>query len=120
MKLKKIRIMETQLFGKNLVLGLMASVLFLLAAPALAQEEHSPKVLEKQVVEDPATHVDPASLGTPKSTTAKPGFLLTPTKKEATAPHHLQEKESKKNESPSTLSFNIFLYIVDKFKQDFH
>jgi hypothetical protein len=39
-------------------------------------------------------------------------------RKEVHTTTHLQERESKKNESPSTLSFNIFLYIVDKFKQD--
>jgi hypothetical protein len=50
--------------------------------------------------------------------TSKNSVPALPLKKEVHTGAHLQEKESKKNESPSTLSFNIFLYIVDKFKQD--
>lgn len=30
----------------------------------------------------------------------------------------IQDKDPKKTDSPSTLSFNIFLYVVDKFKEN--
>jgi hypothetical protein len=98
------------------VLGLL-----LLTTEVWAQEENTRKPVERHSVEE---HNLPSegglSVGTAASKPAATKSLLPvlPPKKEVHTSVQLQEKESKKNESPSTLSFNIFLYIVDKFKQD--
>ncbi|MDX5340793.1 MAG: hypothetical protein LPK25_17335 [Cyclobacteriaceae bacterium] len=52
-----------------------------------------------------------------------PGLKTTPSKtspvkRDLPAGGILQDKDPKKAESPSTLSFNIFLYVVDKFKDN--
>lgn len=108
--------------ANKLALSCMAVLgLFLLTTEVWAQEENTRKPVERHSVEE---HNFPREGGntltsTPNKTTATKSILpLLPPKKEVHTSTQLQEKESKKNESPSTLSFNIFLYIVDKFKQD--
>ena len=59
-----------------------------------------------------------APLPVQKPAPAKQTFPLPTPRKETHTTATIQEKELKKNETPSTLSFNIFLYIVDKFKAD--
>jgi hypothetical protein len=76
---------------------------------------------EKPIVEDISTVSESGAAATifsQKPAVVKQSVPLPLPKKEVHTATHLQERESKKNESPSTLSFNIFLYIVDKFKQD--
>ena len=93
----------------------------LLPSEAVAQEENTKKPFEKPISEESSALPETgtaAPLTVQKSATVKPGVPLPLPRKEVQPATHLQEKESKKNESPSTLSFNIFLYIVDKFKQD--
>ena len=93
----------------------------LLPSEAVAQEENTKKPFEKPISEESSTLPEAgtaAPLTVQKSATVKPGVPLPLPRKEVQTTTHLQERESKKNESPSTLSFNIFLYIVDKFKQD--
>jgi hypothetical protein len=104
--------------AKNIALPCMAVLgFFLLTTEAWAQEENARKPLERPIVEE---HTLPSEGGIPvMNVPSKPAAQksILP-KKEVPSAVQLQEKESKKNESPSTLSFNIFLYIVDKFKQD--
>lgn len=93
----------------------------LLPSEAVAQEENTKKPFEKPISDESSTLPEAgtaAPLTVQKSVSVKPGLPLPLPRKEVQPATHLQEKESKKNESPSTLSFNIFLYIVDKFKQD--
>lgn len=93
----------------------------LLPSEAVAQEENTKKPFEKPILEEHSTLSEAgtaAPLSVQKAAAVKPGLPLPLPKKEVPTTIHLQERESKKNESPSTLSFNIFLYIVDKFKQD--
>lgn len=93
----------------------------LFALEAKAQEENSPRPVEKPLVEDQAGGQEASN---PIFPIFKPaGQKLssansTAVKKDLPVGGVFQEREPKKNESPSTLSFNIFLYIVDKFKED--
>jgi type IV secretory pathway VirB10-like protein len=107
--------------GKVALLSMAAFGYLLLPSEALAQEENTKKPFEKPISEEPSPLPEAgtvAPLTVQKSATVKPGVPLPLPRKEVQTTTHLQERESKKNESPSTLSFNIFLYIVDKFKQD--
>lgn len=108
--------------ANNIALPCMVALgLFLLTTEVRAQEENTRKPLERPVVEEHTLPIEGGHSVTTvpnKPTTTKSILPLVPSKKEVPAATQLQEKESKKNESPSTLSFNIFLYIVDKFKQD--
>jgi hypothetical protein len=110
--------------ANKLALSCMAVLgLFLLTTEVQAQEENARKPFEKQSVEEhnlPSEGGLSVSAAPTKPAAAKSILPVLPTKKEVHSGAHLQEKESKKNESPSTLSFNIFLYIVDKFKQDLY
>ncbi len=93
----------------------------LLPSEAMAQEENTKKPFEKPIVEEISTGSESgtaATFFTQKPAVVKQSVPLPLPRKEVHTSTHLQEKESKKNESPSTLSFNIFLYIVDKFKED--
>ena len=93
----------------------------LLPSEAMAQEENPKKPFEKPIVEETSTVSESgaaATLFTQKPAVVKQSAPLTVPKREIHTSSFILEKESKKNESPSTLSFNIFLYIVDKFKQD--
>lgn len=98
--------------------------LALIAVDASAQtetekvEENYPKANDRIILEDQTTIQDnPASsiLSSKPNSTIKPS---TPVRRDLPAGGVISEKDGKKNESPSTLSFNIFLYIVDKFKAD--
>ena len=107
--------------GKVALLSMVSFGYLLLQSEAVAQEENTKKPFEKPYVEEISSVPEAGAAATgaiQKPTAVKPGIPLLVPKKEVTNSTHLQEKESKKNESPSTLSFNIFLYIVDKFKQD--
>jgi type IV secretory pathway VirB10-like protein len=107
--------------GKVALLSMVAFGYLLLPSEAVAQEENTKKPFEKPISEESSTLPEAgtaAPLTVQKSATVKPGVPLPLPRKEVQPATHLQERESKKNESPSTLSFNIFLYIVDKFKQD--
>ena len=107
--------------GKVALLSMAAFGYLLLPSEAVAQEENTKKPFEKPISEESSALPEAgtaAPLTVQKSATVKPGVPLPLPTKEVQPATHLQERESKKNESPSTLSFNIFLYIVDKFKQD--
>ena len=107
--------------GKVALLSMAAFGYLLLPSEARAQEENSKKPFEKPISEESITLPEAGTATTvsvQKPAVAKPGIPLPLPRKEAHMGTHLQERESKKNESPSTLSFNIFLYIVDKFKED--
>ena len=111
-------------FKKPALLTLAILGLALISINASAQSEtekegeHLPKVNDRVVLEDNTVLQD--NISSPIHT-SKPSTTV----KSATSPAVKRdlpaggvEKEVKKNESPSTLSFNIFLYIVDKFKAD--
>lgn len=86
-----------------------------------AQEENSPRPIEKTQVEESGTTLqENISTSFPlfKPSSAKQVSPAGQVKRELTVSGNIPEKELKKNESPSTLSFNIFLYIVDKFRED--
>jgi hypothetical protein len=107
--------------GKVALLSMVAFGYLLLPSEAMAQEENTKKPFEKPIVEENNTGSESgaaATLFTQKPAVVKQSVPLPIPRKEVHTTTHLQERESKKNESPSTLSFNIFLYIVDKFKQD--
>ena len=107
--------------AKVALLSMAAFGYLLLPSEAWAQEENTKKPFEKPISEETSA-LPEAGTATPltvqKAATVKPGVPLPLPKKEVPSGAHLQERESKKNDSPSTLSFNIFLYIVDKFKED--
>ncbi|MBM3425921.1 MAG: hypothetical protein FJX97_02915 [Bacteroidetes bacterium] len=107
--------------SKVTLLSLVAFGYLLLPSEARAQEENTKKPFEKPSVEEHHSFPEvgtstPASVQKPAA--VKQGLPIPLPRKEVHTSTHLQEKESKKNDSPSTLSFNIFLYIVDKFKED--
>lgn len=109
-------------FPLNKVTLLCAAVggFVLFTSEVKAQEENSPKPIERPLVEDHTANQDVSTSVFPLF---KPVQKSTPAnsigvKRDLPAGGIFNEKESKKNESPSTLSFNIFLYIVDKFKED--
>jgi hypothetical protein len=107
--------------GKVALLSMAAFGYLLLPSEAIAQEENTKKPFEKPSVEEHNTIPEAGSavsLSVQKPAAVKQNVPLPLPRKEVHTTTHLQERESKKNESPSTLSFNIFLYIVDKFKQD--
>lgn len=111
-------------FKKPAMLSAAILGLALFAIDASAQtetekvEENNPKINDRVILEDHSSIQD----NTPASTlSAKPAIVTKPTatvKRDLPAGGVVSEKEVKKNESPSTLSFNIFLYVVDKFKAD--
>ncbi|WP_338223672.1 hypothetical protein [Algoriphagus confluentis] len=77
-------------------------------------EENVPRIMDRpSSAEDASSTQDISTVLAPEGTRIKPIVKTsTPVKKEAS------EKEAKKTESPSTLSFNLFLYVVDKFKEN--
>ena len=107
--------------GKVALLSMVAFGYLLLPSEAVAQEENTKKPFEKPILEEHSPLPEAgtaAQVPVQKAATVKPSVPLPLPRKEVQTATYLQERESKKNESPSTLSFNIFLYIVDKFKQD--
>ncbi len=107
--------------GKVALLSMAAFGYLLLPSEAMAQEENTKKPFEKPIVEEHNAIPEAGtsgSLSVQKPAVVKQSVPLPLPRKEVHTTTHLQEREPKKNESPSTLSFNIFLYIVDKFKED--
>ncbi|WP_157963149.1 hypothetical protein [Algoriphagus litoralis] len=112
--------------GKPLILGIGALFLMFLTLEASAQSENEkveeiyPKTNDRVVLEDHTLIQDNSQS---RTTLAKPSASPKPAgttvvKKEAAIVENASDREAKKTDSPSTLSFNIFLYIVDKFKAD--
>ena len=110
--------------GKPLILGLGALFLMCFALDASAQSENEkveeiyPKTNDRVVLEDHTLILDNSQS---KTTLVKPNPIHKPaaaavSKKDPVLAENATDRESKKNDAPSTLSFNIFLYIVDKFK----
>ncbi len=112
-------------FKKPAMLSVAILGLALIAVNASAQtesekeEDHTSKVNDRVVLEDHSLLQDNFSspVHVTKSTPAKTSSPAT-VKRDLPAGGVVVDKDAKKNESPSTLSFNIFLYIVDKFKAD--
>lgn len=76
-------------------------------------EENVPRISDRpSSFDDPISSQDFSPILGPEGTRVKSLKISTPAKKDS------MEKESKKAESPSTLSFNLFLYVVDKFKEN--
>lgn len=77
-------------------------------------EENAPRILDRPVsVEDQTATQDLSTILGPEGTRVRPIVkAATPAKKDS------PEKDTKKTDSPSTLSFNLFLYVVDKFKEN--
>lgn len=111
--------------SKPIILSLSVLGLMLFAVDASAQvenekvEEIYPKGNDRVFLEDHSLIHDNSSL---RLAPAKPNITQKPvstvTKRDPNSGENSSERDLKKNESPSTLSFNIFLYIVDKFKAD--
>lgn len=112
-------------FKKPALLSVAILGLALIAVDASAQtetekvEENIPKSHDRVILEDQTSMQDNSTSGinSPK-TSLTPKASTTVVKRDLPAGGVIPEKDVKKNESPSTLSFNIFLYIVDKFKAD--
>lgn len=111
-------------FTKPALLSIAIVGLALITVDASAQseiervEENNLKINDRVILEDNSTFQDNHSSAV---TSSKSGTTLKAT--QATVKRDLPaggitDKDVKKNESASTLSFNIFLYIVDKFKAD--
>jgi len=107
-----------------LFIGVIGMMFFSLDASAQSEnekvEEIYPKTNDQVILED-HTMVQDNSLtrNTAVKPTTTPKVAVTGVvKKDPTTAEIASDQEVKKNDSPSTLSFNIFLYIVDKFKAD--
>ncbi len=107
-------------FSKLSLICLLGFSAFLFSLDTQAQEENSPRQADKPNLEENVLVLENVQTSTPlfKPSPTKQAATLSAVKKELSGTGMIQEKELKKNESPSTLSFNIFLYIVDKFKED--
>lgn len=112
-------------FKKSAFLSLAVLFLALIAVDASAQsengkiEEINSRNTDKIILEDHTAINENSSstlLGPKMNVTQK--ALPALAKKDLNTGETISEKEVKRNDSPSTLSFNIFLYIVDKFKAD--
>lgn len=106
---------------KVIFICMMTFMLIGLTSKVYAQEENSPKPTDKPHIEEtnaPAQENVQVTFPFFKPSSSKQVTPASPIKRELSPSGIIQEKEQKKNESPSTLSFNIFLYIVDKFKED--
>jgi hypothetical protein len=112
-------------FNKLTLISLGVLFLTLIATNASAQtenaktEETHSRNTERIILEDHTVINENSSSSpfTPKANIIQK-TLPAQVKKDLTAGDAISEKDVKKNDSPSTLSFNIFLYIVDKFKAD--
>lgn len=111
--------------SKPIILSLAVLGLMLFAVDASAQSENEkveeiyPKGNDRVILEDHTLIQDNSSQ---RLAPAKPNVIqkpiITTIKKDQNSGENPSDRDLKKNESPSTLSFNIFLYIVDKFKAD--
>ncbi len=83
-------------------------------------EDHILRTSDRPVAEENQLSKESSiSLPLPSRATSVPAAKQTPNqvKRDLPAGGLIKEGETKRD-SPSTLSFNIFLYIVDKFKED--
>ena len=108
------------LFG----LSLCGLLLFSLNASAQSEnekvEEMSPRPADRPItplVDDHGTSQDNAHHFLSPAIKASP-VKSNPVRRDLPAGGVIQDRDPKKIESPSTLSFNIFLYVVDKFKDN--
>jgi hypothetical protein len=110
-------------FKKPALLSVAVLGLALISIDASAQseqektEENLPRPSERVVIEEQPLVQDNAPTNFLPSRTNQ-NFKTATARKELPVNGVAPEKDAKKNESPSTLSFNIFLYVVDKFKAD--
>lgn len=110
---------------KTALLNVAVLVLAMIAIDASAQSEiekgneNQSKANDRAILDDNVSVHDytPAPSMSTKPNTASPKSTAV-VKRDLPAGGVMIEKEAKRTESPSTLSFNIFLYIVDKFKAD--
>jgi hypothetical protein len=117
----------TGTLGKSIGLfGLSLAGLLFINFEASAQnenekmEEVSPKLFDRPITPMVEDH---NSLQDNTNSLFSPGLKINqnkavPVKRDLPAGGVLQDKDLKKTDSPSTLSFNIFLYVVDKFKEN--
>jgi hypothetical protein len=105
---------------KIILFCVLAFATLVFSIDANAQEENSPRHIEKPSIEEntPVQENIQPSFPLFKPAPTKQATTANMVKRELPATGIIQERELKKTESPSTLSFNIFLYIVDKFKED--
>jgi len=106
---------------KAILICVLGFALAVFSSEVYAQEENSPRHIDKPNSEEssPVQENVQASFPLFKPATTKQATLSSNSvKRELPVSGIIPEREVKKNESPSTLSFNIFLYIVDKFKED--
>ncbi len=116
---------QTPIFpSKKIVFSALAIVgLCFCAGDILAQtekeviESDNAKPIERTLQENPSSDLESVSSSTPKS---KQSISTTSPKNNAALKKSssLGNEGKKPEASPSTMSFNIFLYIVDKFKED--
>ena len=110
-------------FKKPALLSVAVLGLALISIDASAQseqektEENLPRPSERVVIEEQPVGQENVPTSFLPSRTSQ-NFKAATVKKDIPVSGVAPEKEIKKNESPSTLSFNIFLYVVDKFKAD--
>lgn len=106
---------------KLTIFGITMLGLCLWAGNSMAQSEQEKsemeqeKPIEKPLVENQSDHVDVLMNDSVISPLGTITSVKTPLPKKDT---HLSGEGKKPDPAPSTLSFNIFLYIVDKFKAD--
>lgn len=112
-------------FKKPIVLCSAVACFALMAVDASAQTENgkideiNPKTNDRVVLEDHTVIQDNGNfVAAPVKVTPQQKTNPVVIRREFTAGEAGTDKEVKKADSPSTLSFNIFLYIVDKFKAD--
>ncbi|WP_425636780.1 hypothetical protein ACPUEN_15360 [Algoriphagus yeomjeoni] len=117
-------ILKTVFSIKNLtVFGIAAFCLCFWAGDAMAQSEREKSEIEREkpvvkpLLENQSDQVDMPvrDSHSPISTVASPNVKTVSPKKVET---QVSGEGKKVEPTPSTLSFNIFLYIVDKFKAD--
>ncbi len=111
-------------FKRPVLLSLAVLGFALISIDASAQSENekvediSTKNSDRVILEDHTLLHDNSTQRIVPSKPSSPVKVTTPIKKDLNSGEGASEKEIKRSESPSTLSFNIFLYIVDKFKAD--
>lgn len=109
-------------FRKLTIFSIAVLGLCFWAGNSMAQSEREKSEMEQEkpvdrpLVENQSDHVDmrTGDSVTPSAAVIVPTAKDTPLKKDP----RLSGEGKKVEPTPSTLSFNIFLYIVDKFKAD--
>jgi hypothetical protein len=117
----------TGTLGKSIGLfGLSLVGFFFICCDAAAQSENEkmeevfPRPFDKPIT--PMAE-DQASLHDNTNSLFSPALKMNqnktfPVKRDLPAGGVMSDKDPKKIDTPSTLSFNIFLYVVDKFKEN--